>query len=417
MNKSRVRLMIALVIMLLVLSLAAIVNAQSPGADDMWPVWSPDGKQIAFVSNRDGNKEIYVMNADGSKQRDISNTPYDDSKPQWSPDGQRLIYLSSVNGDGNLTLVDADGGSPFNLASEVTVYVNFPQWSPDSSHIAFISAINDSENLYVISPDGRSLLNLTKDIQHLDNSFRFQWSPDSEHIAFEIINDDGVPVKLLVADSTAQTPHSLLDDFWIANKLFCCLSNWIWSPDSQSIIFAIPNYDSLYRVNISGGKLEELVNVGGLVTDLAWSSGGQNIIYYVTVMGQSSPSNGSGIYQFSPSDKQIQPILPSFGHFIIAPDTSHLMAFSEQETAGVPNETVMINLATLESQNLDMVNTYGFGKAWSPDSHSMATSLCVEGNADIFRLDFSDTISVTNVTPNDTPINPDSFHSECTVTG
>ena len=39
---------------------------------DYWPAWSPDGKRIAFTSNRDGNYEIYVMNADGSGQRNLT---------------------------------------------------------------------------------------------------------------------------------------------------------------------------------------------------------------------------------------------------------------------------------------------------------------------------------------------------------
>lgn len=58
------------------------------------PVWSPDGKQIAFVSNRDGNFEIYVMNADGSEQRRVLHTDWPDYSPVWSPDGTTLALLT-----------------------------------------------------------------------------------------------------------------------------------------------------------------------------------------------------------------------------------------------------------------------------------------------------------------------------------
>ena len=52
-------------------------------AFDWHPTWSPDGKKIAFVSERDGNKEIYVMNADGTHQINLNNNPCDDRDPDW----------------------------------------------------------------------------------------------------------------------------------------------------------------------------------------------------------------------------------------------------------------------------------------------------------------------------------------------
>ena len=51
------------------------------------PVFSPDGTQIAFMSNRDGNPEIYVMNRDGSNVRRLTNHPAGDVTPTWSPTG------------------------------------------------------------------------------------------------------------------------------------------------------------------------------------------------------------------------------------------------------------------------------------------------------------------------------------------
>ncbi|MCA9968589.1 MAG: PD40 domain-containing protein [Anaerolineales bacterium] len=62
-----------------------LVQLTDNDAFDSWPVWSPDGRQIAFVSDRDGNQEIYVMNADGSNQRNLTQNPAEDGYPAWRP--------------------------------------------------------------------------------------------------------------------------------------------------------------------------------------------------------------------------------------------------------------------------------------------------------------------------------------------
>ena len=51
--------------------------------DDSYPVWSPDGRQLAFQSARDGNLEIYVMNADGTNPVRLTNDPADDVGAVW----------------------------------------------------------------------------------------------------------------------------------------------------------------------------------------------------------------------------------------------------------------------------------------------------------------------------------------------
>ena len=50
------------------------------------PGWSPNGKKIAFISDRDSNRQIYVMDANGGNVTQLTDTPFLDSHPDWSPD-------------------------------------------------------------------------------------------------------------------------------------------------------------------------------------------------------------------------------------------------------------------------------------------------------------------------------------------
>src|SRR5688500_5605584 len=66
------------------------------------PVFSPDGKRVAFSSNRDNNTEIYVMNVDGSNLRRVTNHPKIDTSPTWSPSGTHIAFVSERGGSPNV---------------------------------------------------------------------------------------------------------------------------------------------------------------------------------------------------------------------------------------------------------------------------------------------------------------------------
>ena len=66
------------------IDLSGLTRLTQNNAFDSAPTWSPNGKQIAFVSSRDGNNEVYSMNADGTEQTNLTNNPaFDGGLPDW----------------------------------------------------------------------------------------------------------------------------------------------------------------------------------------------------------------------------------------------------------------------------------------------------------------------------------------------
>ena len=123
-------------------------------AKDFMPAWSPDGKTIAFVSDRDGLQYIYLMDADGSNQRRLSTNEYPELSPAWSPDGSQLAFFSGNNDVTNVYIVGADGTGSTNITKQDSGYNEDPSWSPDGSMLAFWSGRSGDNEVYIMNSDG-----------------------------------------------------------------------------------------------------------------------------------------------------------------------------------------------------------------------------------------------------------------------
>ena len=141
-------------------------------SDDRHPTWSPDGKQIAFISNRDGGKAsaIYVMDTVGNNLRRLTNDvkfTWIDS-PDWSPDGKQIVFTSMViNKDAKkksseIYVINVDGKNPRQVAKNPKLtWTESPKWSPDGRQIIFSSGRTGNYEVYMMDSNGENLRNLT----------------------------------------------------------------------------------------------------------------------------------------------------------------------------------------------------------------------------------------------------------------
>jgi alpha-tubulin suppressor-like RCC1 family protein/Tol biopolymer transport system component/subtilisin family serine protease len=106
---------------------------------EQMPVYSPDGRKIAFVSDRHGdiyNNEIYVMNADGTNPVRLTNSPGWDGSPSWSPNGTQIIFDSQRDGmmGSEIYLMNADGTNQIRV-TDGTASEGGPVWRPRVSPV------------------------------------------------------------------------------------------------------------------------------------------------------------------------------------------------------------------------------------------------------------------------------------------
>ncbi|NDJ59892.1 MAG: hypothetical protein GYB67_02135 [Chloroflexi bacterium] len=176
---------------------------------DQYPVWSPDGSQIAFVSDRDGNNDIWVVSINGGTPRNLTQTssPTSNTNPSWSPDGSQLIFMTDRDGGPwqiyATTLAD---GSQRRLSTADHNHNN-PAWSPDGAYILYESdEPNNSYEIYLLDVATGVERNLTN-YAGLDHSP--VWSPDGSAIAF--VSDRGFDTDIWRLDIATGALRNLTD--------------------------------------------------------------------------------------------------------------------------------------------------------------------------------------------------------------
>ena len=235
------------------------------------PVWSPNGRQIAFVKtlyNRKGeaNYEVFVMDADGGNQRRLTHHPAFDGYPDWSPDGAQIAFVSDRDSgeahDPNIYMMDADGSNVRQITH--LKWSGAPKWSPDGKHIAFDGwfGLGHNQQVYVMNPDGTHRWQVSKPIP---NTVMYVegWSPEGRRILYQaaphgLKTDATAYIATLNAAKSRVVKRERLP--LPLKPAVMDLSTITWGADGKSILISleIGKESDIYRFRLSDDQLVQL---------------------------------------------------------------------------------------------------------------------------------------------------------------
>ncbi|MBN1875223.1 MAG: PD40 domain-containing protein [Anaerolineae bacterium] len=227
--------------------------------DARMPAWSPDGRQIAFVSTQEGNQEIVVAAAaspaDTTRQTNISDHPGADYAPTWSSNGRRLLFASQRDGNWGIYLIELQTRfdditailyGPLRLTYN-TFYEGHPTWSPDNEHVAYTSDRGLKWQIYIMDTNGGDQKPFPG-LSSLGSTAYPTWSPDGTHLAFAVNEGENWEIYILNLVREDAVPQRLTHH---------PAQDWdpAWSPDSQWLVFTSDrNYNvDLYLLHIATG--------------------------------------------------------------------------------------------------------------------------------------------------------------------
>ncbi len=242
-------------------------------------------------SEESESSEIFVIDASGNNLRALTNTPdSDETEPAVSPNGNQIAFLSNVGNQGfHLDLMNKDGSGTHALAAG-GFENSAPTWSPNSTQIAFGRCIaTDAETgdctssqIAVIGSNNQNLRVLTPRVAGAVDS-RPTWAPNGKKIVFQRTNADGI-VSLWSVNATGTSVERILNDGSDVDR------NAAYTPNGQRLIFAsdVGDSEGIWQVNPNGHGKKRLFQespdpedptIGGGTENPAVSPNGKQIVY------------------------------------------------------------------------------------------------------------------------------------------
>ncbi len=406
------------------------------------PIWAPDGRNIAFTSNRNGGHDVFILPSTGGTPLQLTFHTGDDLATDFTPDGQFVVFRSSRASSGSLYKISVKGGnespvletywnyaaygriSPdgknvlFSWGSENNYWWRrgyrgantakiwtadliggaprkliddtansfWPDWRPDGAGFYFVSDRSGTYNIWTAAADGSGVKPVTKfekgDVRWMSVAAKVPWAAYERDFGIWLTNlatGDSRPVPV---DAPSETKDNRT--IYVENST---VSEFRVSPDGKKIAAVVRG--EIFILSTEGGYARNVTQSPWREQSVDWDKEGRTVfyisdvganpdLYAVSALGGEKPRRLTN----SPQDKN---------GLLVSPDGQWIAYFGGSRQLRLVRPDGKDDRLLVE---MDFGGRFASDFAWSPDSRYIAVSAPRNGQADIFAVEIASGKSV-----------------------